>query len=229
MHPDHSDDDMANLVRQFLQDRDMGALGGIFRRYYPKMIALASRRLKRARIPEAVYQPDDALASTLDTMMRFVLNGRLGSIEGVDGFWRLYRRILAWKIHDASDRHGALKRGGPGTRKHADRSNGDGTESTAAVRIPTDDFDLFESELLPVEVLAIGNEMTERLINLLQPDLQSVVRMRFDGWTIAQMATALGVSPRSVDRMLDSIRRIWLSSDPLRGVKGLERFRDEQP
>jgi predicted DNA-binding transcriptional regulator YafY len=80
-----------------------------------------------------------------------------------------------------------------------------------------------------VEVLVIGNEMTERLINLLQPDLQSVVRMRFDGWTIAQMATALGVSPRSIDRMLDSIRRIRLSSDLLRGVRGLERFRDEQP
>ncbi len=36
--------------------------------------------------------------------------------------------------------------------------------------------------------------------------------MRLDGRTIPQMAAAFGVSPRSVDRMLEMIRRIWASS-----------------
>ena len=50
-------------------------------------------------------------------MIFLVLSGRVESIEGVDGFWRFYRRILAWKIMTASDRVAALKRGGPGIRK----------------------------------------------------------------------------------------------------------------
>ncbi len=50
-------------------------------------------------------------------MIFLVLSGRVESIDGVDGFWRLYRRILAWKIMTASDRLDALKRGGPGIRK----------------------------------------------------------------------------------------------------------------
>jgi DNA-directed RNA polymerase specialized sigma24 family protein len=131
------------------------------------MLAMASDRRQRAQIPQANYEPDDALGSTLNTMMRFVLTGRVESIEAVDGFWRLYRKILAWKV-------------------------------------------------------------TERLINLLQPDLKSVVRMRLDGWTIAQMATALGVSPRSVDRMLDSIRRLWSSTGLLDGMPPRDRYSDEK-
>jgi hypothetical protein len=42
------------------------------------------------------------------------------------------------------------------------------------------------------------------------------------------MAAALGVSPRSVDRMLEMIRRIWASSGLLDGIEPWEGIRDRK-
>jgi ECF sigma factor len=228
MAPDLGNEDMPGLVRRFLQGRQLDGLGEIVRRYYPRMRDLARRRIERERIAEAVYEPDEAINSTLDKMIRLVLSGRVESIEGVDGFWRLYRRILAWKIMAASDRHAALKRGGPGIRKvtRSGERVDDPDEMPAPLSGPVpDNLDLFKSSLLPAEVLAISIEVTERLIHLLQPDLQTIVRMRLDGRTIAHMAAVLGVSPRSVDRMLEMIRRIWASSGLLDGIDPREGLR----
>jgi ECF sigma factor len=225
MAADLVNEDMPGLVRRFFQGRQLDGLGEIVRRCYPRLRDLARRGLERERIAEAVYEPDEALNSTLDRMIRLVLSGRVESIEGVDGFWRLYRRILAWKIMSASDRHSALKRGGPGIRKVT--RNGehieDSDDSPPPIAGPVpDDLDLFKSSLLPAEVLAISAEVTDRLIDLLQPDLKTIVRMRLDGRTIGHIAAVLGVSPRSVDRMLEMIRRIWVSSGLLDRIEPRE-------
>jgi hypothetical protein len=221
MSHDQAHDDMPGLVRRFFRDRQLDGLGEIVRRCYPRLRDLARRRLERERIAESVYEPDEALNSALGKMILLVLSGRVESIEGVDGFWRLYRRILAWKIMTASDRLDALKRGGPGIRKNArsgaaiDDPDEAPAQSTSAI---PDDLDLFKSNLRPADLLAISGEVTERLIDLLQPDLQSIVRMRLDGRTVPFMATALGVSPRSIDRMLEMIRRTWASSGLIDGI-----------
>jgi flagellar biosynthesis/type III secretory pathway chaperone len=231
MAQDLVDEDMPELVRRFFQGRQLDGLGEIVRRHYSRLRDLARRRLEREQIAEAVYEPDEALNSTLDKMIRLVLSGRVESIEGVDGFWRLYRRILAWKIMTASDRHDALKRGGPGIRKVT--RNGEHIEdldeapATLSALVP-DDLDLFKSNLFPAEVLAISKEVTDRLLELLQPDLKTIVRWRLDGRTIPYMAAALGVSPRSVDRMLEMIRRIWASSGLLDGIEPWEGIRDRK-
>jgi DNA-directed RNA polymerase specialized sigma24 family protein len=131
---------------------------------------------------------------------------------------------LAWKITAKSDELAARKRGGSGIRKrhrHRPPSDGstDGPRSRPATVIPSDDFDLFESKLPHVDVIATSIEVTERLIGLLQPDQKSVVYMRLDGRTISYMAATLGVSTRSVDRMLESIRETWASSGLLDGIR----------
>ena len=226
MFSEQANEDMPGLVRRFFRDRQLDGLGEIVRRFYPRLRALAKRRLERERIAESLYEPDEALNSALSKMIFLVLSGRVESIDGVDGFWRLYRKILAWKIMTASDRLDALKRGGPGIRKTS--RSGVATERSDEALGPVadavpDDLDLFKSNLLPADVMAISGEVTERLIDLLQPDLQSVVRMRLDGRTIPQMAAVFGVSPRSVDRMLEMIRRIWASSGLLDGIEAKER------
>jgi hypothetical protein len=233
MSSDRVDDDMAELVRRLCQGHKTEALGEIFDRYYPRLLALATRRLERKQVPESVYEPDDALGSSLDTILRLVMTGRVESIQGVDGFWRLYRKILARKVSAASDRHTSLKRGGPGIRRGM--RNGaptndpnDATTSLPAMAVPADDLDLFKSNLPSAEVTAICNETTEQLINLLQPDLQSVVRMRLEMRTIAEMAAHLGVSPRSVDRKVEMIREIWASSGLADGIKPRKDIRDRK-
>ena len=43
--------------------------------------------------------------------------------------------------------------------------------------------------------------------------------MRLDGRTVAFLAAALGVSTRGVDRMLESVRRMWSLSGLLDGIE----------
>jgi hypothetical protein len=230
MPADRGDDDMPGLVHQFLRARATNALGQIVTRYYRRMRALASRYLERDDLPEAFYEPDEALNSTVDRMIRLVLSGRVESIEGVDGFWRLYRKILARKVSAACDRYDAQKRGGPGARKRsrhgpfARNSSGE-MARIPATGIPPDDFDLFQSNLPPADVQAISNETSEQLIDLLEQEHKVVVRMRLDGYTIPQMAAALAVSPRTINRMLETIRGIWASSDLLDGFSPEKGFR----
>lgn len=98
--------------------------------------------------------------SGLGVMVQLVLKGKLNSIDGVDGFWRLFRRIVARKVMAKKCREAAIKRGG------------------SAHRLVPDDFDLFESGLPSVEVCAIADDVTERLLELLDPPLEAVARMR---------------------------------------------------
>jgi hypothetical protein len=213
---------MPELVRQFFKQRNLDTLGEIFDRHYSRLRSLASDALRHGKVPEPFYEPDEFLDSALGMLIRLVLAGRVESINGVDGFWRLYRKILARKVSAASDRHNALKRGGPGIRKRNGNgvpgTHGNGVIAGAAVRpVRPDDFDLFQSGLPPADVSAVGNEVTERLIGLLDPDHGRLVRMRLQGHTIAHMAKSLGVSPRSVNRMFETVRNTWVSSELLDG------------
>lgn len=205
--------DVSALARRLFKERDLEALAEIFSAYKPRLCRIARDALRRYKISRSVYEPEDVLSSSLSTMMRLVMKGRLTSLEDADGFWRVYRRILAWKVSEASRKLAAQKRRGPGlSHRKTDTPRAGAAEQFHGDDCFPDDFDLFESKLPPVEVEAIGREVTERLIGLLQPGLQTVARMRIDGRSIAAIGDALGVSHRSVNRMVSEIRRIWEGS-----------------
>jgi len=144
--------------------------------------------------------------------------------EGVDGFWRLFRRILARKVFTARDREAAIKRGGPGIPGHGrndqqTRAPRNGAPTVKAHTHIADDFDLFESGLPSAEVLAVGDELTGRLVAMLAPELEIVFRMRFEGRSIPYIAAKLEISTRTVDRRLEQIRAIWGTSGLLEGLE----------
>ena len=189
---------MADLVRQLFREHSWTRSARFCAD--PRLRSLASTALKD-KDTEPLYEPDKALNSSLGVMITLTLAGRLEAIGAVDGFWRVYRRILARRVSAACDRHDALKRGGEGIRKPRSSRLPPGLPTPsyrAAQRAadPPDDFNLFRCGLPSVEVTVIGREVTQLLTALLEPDHQKIVGMRVDGYTIAQMATALDVSPR---------------------------------
>ena len=88
------------------------------------------------------------------------------------------------------------------TRNGEDIEDPDAAPASPPALVP-DDLDLFRSNLLPAEVLAIEQKMvTDRLLDLFATRLENH-RPLAARWTHnPYMAAALGVSPRSVDRML---------------------------
>ena len=206
-------DRMPELLRQLLHERSQDALGEIVSLSHRRLRALARIALRRRGVPEAEYDADDALNSAMNVFLRLVLAGRLEALEDADGFWRLYRRILALKVNDAVDRHRAVKRGGSRTTERSAAAEGKtGHSYGASMSVPPDDLDLFQSGLPSAEVEAVAKETTACLISLLRPELQKVVRMRVDGRSVRDIAAELGVATRTVERMLERVRAVWVSS-----------------
>ena len=50
---------------------------------------------------------------------------------------------------------------------------------------------------------------------MLDPELQTVAKMRLDQFSIAEIATKVGRSRRTIDRRLERIREIWKASGSL--------------
>ena len=229
----HPRGEMPDLVRQFMARSESGGAGRIFERHHLRLRRLATKSLRSKRIPEQEYDADDLLDHALDILLRLVLQGCVESIRGVDGFWRLYRRILAHKVSAACDRRSALKRGGPGVRKKTRDASSRGQTSFPAepvrvISLPPDDFDLFESTFPAAELLAMSKEVTLGLLRLLDPEHQKIARMRLDGYTIAWMAEELAVSPCTVHRRLETIRNTWASSGLIDPPVLSEDFRDRK-
>jgi DNA-directed RNA polymerase specialized sigma24 family protein len=224
MNADLSGEDMHSLVRRLFVGREIDALGEIANRYYPKFRALARRLLRREPMVQQVYDADEAVDSGLGAIVYLVVRGKVGRIEGVDGFWRLFRRILARKILAVRDREAALKRDGKGIPGHGPDENQargplDGARTAKSHAHVPDDFNLFESGLPSAEVVVAADEMTGRLLAMLSEDLEIVVRMRFERRTIRYIAEKLGISTRTVDRRLEQIRAIWIISGLLEGAE----------
>ena len=59
-------------------------------------------------------------------------------------------------------------------------------------------------------MLVAINEEYQRLLGGLKPDLQTVARMKLEGYTNREIADQLGRVERTVERKLDRIRRVWL-------------------
>ena len=106
--------------------------------------------------------------------------------------WRLLAKITVRKtIHQ---RHNA----------HAhNRAN-----ARAQPNSEQDLHDIAANEPTPAMLVAI-NEEFQRLLSGLRPDLQTVARMKLEGYTNREIAAELGRVERTVERKLGRIRRVW--------------------
>jgi DNA-directed RNA polymerase specialized sigma24 family protein len=79
-----------------------------------------------------------------------------------------------------------------------------------------DDFDLFQSGVPTAEVKLIADENLARLMDALDPDLQTVAELRLR-CTIPEAARTLGISESTYKRRLGTIREIWRAAGLVNG------------
>jgi RNA polymerase sigma factor (sigma-70 family) len=207
-------DRMSELVRRCFEERDPKALDDVVREFLPRMRRLARSILRRRRVPEVQYEPDDAVDSAVGCMVAMVLRGRFESILDADGFWALFRGVLTNTIREEIRRQQAWKRGGAGRRS----LNGNGSEGDPVSRRTTrtqimieypDDFDFFTAHPPAVDTLVIAGETVERFLAVLKPELEAVARLKLEGLSTPRIALALGISPRTVDARWRAARDVW--------------------
>ena len=220
------------------------ALSVRYRRYIEILLPFARRQLRNVQIPEAEYSDEDLIQSSFGTLVEDIIKGKTASIDGLDDFLKLLRRIIVDKVFAVRDRMDALKRGGAGIkRRHGKVPDSDppihGTPRRERLQV-ADDLDLFHIGLSRNEIHDIFSDTILELLSLLDVKNRIVALMRIKGHTIAEIAKQVGVSTRTIDRRLEEIRVIWsksgmleldwqLHSDAVEGKNGYApRNRDER-
>ena len=180
-----------------LQRADAIAAQQLWQRYYPRLVALAARRLPASMC--RAFDEEDVALSAIDSFCRGVTSGRFPDVTDRDSLWALLIVITKRKCRSQVRRQLAAKRGGGRTQGESAFENrgGEGIGGEIA-REPTPDFAVLMSD----EV--------SRLLELLSDDItRSLALLKLDGFTNHEAAEQLGCSLTTVERRLRLIRKTW--------------------
>jgi DNA-directed RNA polymerase specialized sigma24 family protein len=162
----------------------------LWARYFGALMELARKRLP-GTARRAADEEDIAL-SALDSFCRGEAAGRFPDLADRDALWRLLATITLRKVRDAIEYEGRKKRG-------AGRAGeGPGALDELFARDPSPELAAQVADLLGHLIGQLGDETMRRLAHL-----------KLQGHTEEEMAAELGVSPRTVRRKLELIRRLW--------------------
>jgi RNA polymerase sigma factor (sigma-70 family) len=198
---DPSPDDQPGSV-SILIDRlkkgDHDALTPLWKRYFPRLAALARRHLdKRMR---RVVDGEDVAATALESFCTKAERGEFTQLHDRADLWSL---LVAITMHKVTDERRRQRRG----KRTVDRTIGDA------------DFDPFETrdrwdnvpdpELSPEDVVMMEDQIGHLLYQLKTDELRTVAILRLYGYTVPEIAERMRCVTRTVERRLEGIRDIW--------------------
>jgi len=175
-----------------LRHGDDAALVQLWQRFFPRLMALATRIL--AHRPQRAASAEDAVQEALVSFWRRVQAGEFESVTDRDHLWQLLAQFTVFKARRQVRNERAEKRGGGHVLDEAalaldDRSPLD----QLAGQQPTAEVDLHAAEL----------------VESLPPDLREFAVLRLLGHSTAEMADLIGCTQRKVQRKLDLVRLHW--------------------
>jgi DNA-directed RNA polymerase specialized sigma24 family protein len=163
--------------------RDKAAVEQLWRRYLPRLVGLARKRLRRA--PRRLKDEEDVAVSAFASFCRAAEAGRFPELLDREGLWRLLVVITVRKVsHFVRDEE----------------------------RRPTRPFDaeeLLSREPDPAFAAEVAEQCQRLLRTLNDPELEAVAVARMEGSSVEEIAGQLSYAPRSIKRKLHLIRGIW--------------------
>ncbi len=179
-----------------LQTGESVAVEILWKRYFPRLVLLARRRLGQAL--HGAADEEDVALSAFDSFCRRAERGQFPKLHDRDGLWRLLVEITLCKVSDLIRHEMRRKRGGGMTRHPNDEQGENPFLSQLISREPTPEF-----------AAEIAEECCRLLDVLGNPTLKQVAVWRMEGYAFSEIAQRLRCSVRSVDRKLSVIREIW--------------------
>jgi DNA-directed RNA polymerase specialized sigma24 family protein len=177
-----------------LQAGNEAAAQQLWERYFRPLVALARKKLQGKRL--AVADEEDVALSAFDSFCRGVEAGRFPQLRDRQDLWRLLIVLTARKTAHVLRDQGRQKRGGQAAGASPDADEVDIEQILS--REPTPEF------------AAQVAEECERLLDRLgEGPLRAVALLKMQGYTHEEIAAQLGCVPRTVDRKLQAIRKIW--------------------
>jgi len=167
----------------------------LWERYFSRLEALARTRLRGQSL--AIGDAEDVALSAFHSLCRGLQRGHFPQLTDRDNLWRLLVVITARKASHLLRDEQCGKRGG--TRSEAQRIAHDSAVLEATIgQEPTPEFSAQMCEEL------------DRLLQGLKPHhLDQIALWKLEGYTHAEIAQRLGCAPRTIDRKMRLIRRLW--------------------
>jgi DNA-directed RNA polymerase specialized sigma24 family protein len=178
-----------------LKAGDPAAAQKLWEGYFQRMVELARQKLQGA--PRRAADEEDVALSAFHSFCRGAGGGRFPQLCDRDGLWPLLLAITAHKAIDLLRRERRLKRGGPPPEAAAPA----GPEAELA--------QVVGREPSPEFALQVAEECRRLLDRLGDEQLRSVALWRMEGYSVEEIAARLGCVPRTVERKLRLIRRLW--------------------
>jgi DNA-directed RNA polymerase specialized sigma24 family protein len=182
-----------------LERGDADAAQRLWEVYYGRMVDLA--RLKLQGTARRAADEEDVALSAFKSFCRGAREGRFPQVQDGDNLWPLLMALTAHKAIDLLRHERRVKRGGPGVSRMAI-----GVETTA---IEPDWSRVIGREPSPEFALQIAEECQRLLDSLSDSILRAIAVWKMEGYTTEEIAAKLGCVPRTVERKLRMIRKLW--------------------
>jgi DNA-directed RNA polymerase specialized sigma24 family protein len=204
--PDDETGEGEDVTRWFraLEKGDERAAEELWEYCVPKMLAHSRRRLPES-FRKALDEEDIALSAFRSLCAR-ARRGDLQSIQGRTELLKLLSVITTRKTLNYIKRETREKRGSGKVRGES----WFGSAQSGGDRLSTDGIDGFEGPSDSPELMAQYTEQCKQMLDELEdPVLETVVLLRLEGYTIAEIAERMSCAKRTVERRLSLIREIW--------------------
>ena len=181
---------------------DRAAAERLWGAYSRRLVGLARARLRA--VPRGAGDEEDVALSAFDSFLRRAEGDGFPDLAGRDDLWKLLLTITVRKAIDLVAHETCARRGGGRVRPLADLD-------PAELRGLEHYFGP-DPEPTPAAA-ALLRDQTRRLLDRLDPELQSVALWKLDGATNREIAARLGCVEVTVERKLRRIRKLWSGED----------------
>lgn len=198
--PNESDDEgsITRVIRK-MQKGDNNDANVLWERFYPRLKAMMRERLSLRA--SGMSDEEDVALESLAELFRGLANGQFSELDNRDSFWKLLVTVASRNVMDEYNRERRLKRGGGKVMNVTSLSR---DEDTTLL------FDkLASGQMAPDMQLMVAERCTELLEMLPSDEMRAIAIRRTTGSTNQEIADALGMSLRSVERRLETIREYW--------------------
>lgn len=189
---------VSRVIRQ-MKDGDASNADLIWERFFDRICFLVRDRL-HSQLKAVADEEDVALQSLLE-LFRGLLDGNYPDLNDRDSLWRLLVTVSSRNVIDQVKSESRQKRG---SGRVVHESSFQDTESASAL------FEGLPSNAITPDVQLMITERCAQMLESLQDEqLQAIAVMKTAGSGNQEIAGALQISLRSVERRLAQIRTIW--------------------
>ena len=175
------------------RDGDATAFSPLWQRFFPRLVALARRRLAGRHVAGA--DAEDAAQAALISFWSQMKSGEFLDDLCRDSLWNLLATFTVRKVGKQLRHAAAAKRGGGLVIDAADLTSETPLEELVGV-LPTQELDVQAAELLEA----------------LPADLQELAMLRMLGYSTQEISRQLDCTQRKVQRKLELVRLRWEKS-----------------